>query len=57
MGSVPPARQEIRVRFLGWEDPLEEDWQLITVFLPGESPRTEEPGELESMGWQRVRHD
>ena len=27
------------------------------VFLPGESPWTEEPGELQSVGWQRVRHD
>ena len=25
-------------------------------FLPGESPWTEEPGELQSMGLQRVRH-
>ena len=25
-------------------------WQPIPVFLPGESPRTEEPGELQSMG-------
>ena len=27
------------------------------VFLPGESPWTEEPGVLQSMGLQRVRHD
>ena len=27
------------------------------VFLPGESPWTEEPGRLQSMGSQRVRHD
>ena len=26
-------------------------------FLPGESPRTEEPGGLQSMGWPRVRYD
>ena len=32
--------------------------QLPTaVFLPGESPWTEEPGRLQSMGSQRVRHD
>ena len=29
----------------------------IPVFLPGESPWTEEPGGLQSMGLQRVRHD
>ena len=27
------------------------------VFLPGESPRTEEPGGPQSMGSQRIRHD
>ena len=27
------------------------------VFLPGQSPWTEEPGELWSMGSQRVRND
>ena len=28
---------ETRVRFLGWEDPLENEWQPTPVFLPGES--------------------
>ena len=32
-------------------------WQPSPVFLPGESPWTEEPGGLQSMVWQRVRHD
>ena len=32
-------------------------WQPTPVFLPGESPWTEEPGRLQSMGSQRVRHD
>ena len=27
-------------------------WQPTPVFLPGESPWTEEPGGLQSMGWQ-----
>ena len=31
--------------------------QHTPVFLPGESPWTEEPGWLQSMGSQRVRHD
>jgi len=31
--------------------------QPTPVFLPGESPGTEEPGGLLSMGLQRVRHD
>ena len=31
--------------------------QPTPVFLPGESPWTEEPGGLQSMGSQRVGHD
>ena len=31
--------------------------QPTPVFLPGESPWTEEPGGLQSIGSQRVRHD
>jgi len=45
------------VRFLGWEVPLEKGWLPTPVFLPGESPWTEEPGRLQSMGLQRVGHD
>ena len=33
----PPAMQEMRVRSLGWEDPLGERMQPTPVFLPGES--------------------
>ena len=29
-------------------------WQPTPVFLPEESPRTEEPGGLQSMGLQRA---
>ena len=33
-------------------------WRQPTpVFLPGEAPRTEEPGRLQTMVSQRVRHD
>ena len=54
----PPVMQETWVRSLGWEDPLEGGaWQPTPVFLPGESPWTEEPGRLQSMGLQRVRHN
>ena len=31
--------------------------QPTPVFLPGESPRAEEPGRLQSMGSQRAGHD
>jgi len=39
-----PAAWETWVRSLGWEDPLEERaWQPTPVFLPGESPWTDQP--------------
>ena len=51
-----PAMQKTWVRSLGWKDPLEEKWGPTPVFLPGESPWAEEPGELNSVGSQRVRY-
>ena len=37
--------------------PWRRAWQPIPIFLPGEFPWLEEPGGLQSMGSQRVRHD
>ena len=37
--------------------PWRKKWLPTPVFLPGESPWTEQPGELHSMGSQRVGHD
>ena len=34
--------------------PWRKSWKPTPVFLPGESPWTEEPGGLQSMGSQRV---
>ena len=45
---------ETWVQSLGWEDPLRRAWQPTPVFLPGESPWTEELGGLQSMGSQEV---
>ena len=42
---------------LGWEDPLEKEMTTHSSTLAWEIPRTEEPGRLQSMGSQRVRHD
>ena len=53
----PPAMLETWVRSLGWEDSLEEGMQPTPVFLPGESPWTEEPGGLQFRWSQRVGHD
>ena len=39
---------------LGWEDPLEECMATHSSILPGESPWTEEPGGLQSMGHKEL---
>ena len=52
-----PAVQETWVQSLGREIPCERAWQPTPVFLPGESPWTEEPGRIQSMGLQRVGHN
>ena len=52
-----PAVQETRVRSLGWENPLEKEMATCSSILAWEIPWTEEPGGLQSMGSQRVRHD
>ena len=41
---------------LGWEDPLERGMATHSSVLPWEIPWTEEPGELQSLGSQRVGH-
>ena len=52
-----PAMQETRVRSLGWEDPLEKEMATQSSILAWRIPWTEEPGGLQSTGWQRVGHD
>ena len=49
-----PMMWETRVLSLGWEDPLMEDMTPPPIFFPGEFPRTEESGEVQSMESQRV---
>ena len=48
---------ETWVQFLGWEDPLEKEMATHSSILAWEIPWTEEPGGVQSMGLQRVRHD
>ena len=48
--------QEVLVRSLGGEDPLEEGMAIHSSILAWRIPWTEEPGGLQSMGLQRVRH-
>ena len=49
----PPAMQEMQVRYLGQEDPLEEEMATHSSILALEIPWTEEPGGLQSMGSQK----
>ena len=51
------ALQETQVQSLGWEDPLEKGMATHSSILDWRIPWTEEPGGLQSMGSQRVRHD
>ena len=47
----------MQVQFLGWEDPLEEEMATHSSILARRIPQTEEPGELQSLELQRVRHN
>ena len=49
--------QETWVQSLSREVPLGEEMETHSSILAWEIPRTEEPGGLQSMGSQRVRHD
>ena len=52
-----PAKKETQVQFLDWEDPLEKGMATHSSILAWRITWTEKPGELQSMGLQRVGHD
>ena len=52
-----PVMQKAQVQSLDLEDPLERGMETHTSVLAWRIPWTEEPGELSSMGLQRVGHD
>ena len=58
---MAPTMQATRILSLGWEDPLEKgmdrEGNTHSSILAGRIPWTEEPGGLQSMGPQRVRHN
>ena len=57
---LPPVQEAAqRPGFSPWvgKIPLRRAWQPTPVFLPRESPWTEEPGGLQSVGSQRVGHN
>ena len=51
-----PVIWETRVWSLGWQDPLEKELTTHSSTLAWEIRWTGEPGRLESVGSQRVRH-
>ena len=51
------AMQETRVLSLGQEDPLEKEMAAHSSTLAWRIPWTEEPGGLQSVESQRLRHD
>ena len=56
----PPAMQETQetwVGFLGQKEPLEEEMANYSSILAWRILWTEEPGRLQSLGSQRVRHN
>ena len=52
-----PAMLETWVRYLVWEEALEQEMATHSSTLAWRIPWTEEPGGLQSMGSQRFGHD
>ena len=55
-GKELPSMQETWVQFLGQKDPLEKEMETNSN-TDWEIPQREDPGGLQSMGLQRVRHN
>ena len=51
------AVQDTQAQFLGREDSLKKGMSTHSSILAWRIPWTEEPGRLQSMGLQRVRHN
>ena len=56
-GKVSAYSEGIRVRSLGREDPLEKEMATHSSTLAWKIPGKADPGRLQCMGSQRVRHD
>ena len=52
-----PATQVTWVQFLGQEDTLEKGMATHSSIIAWRIPWTEEPGQLQSTGSQRIKHD
>ena len=55
--KCPPPMRETRIQSLGREDPLQKEVATHSSTLAWRIPWMEEPGRLQSRGWQRVGHD
>ena len=55
--KILPAMQEAWVQSLAWEDPLEKEMVTHSSTFAWKIPWTEEPGKLQSMVSQRIKHD
>ena len=51
------AMRETQVWSLGWEYPLEKEMEIHSSTIAWKIPWTEEPGQLHSVGSQRVGHN
>ena len=49
--------RETQIQSLGQEDPLEKEMAIHSSTIAWKIPWTQEPGRLQSMGLQRVRHN
>ena len=49
--------QQMQLWSQNWEDPLEKEMAIHSSILVWKIPRTEKPGELQSMGLLRAEHD
>ena len=56
-GEESTCRCRKRIGSLNWEDSLEEEMAIHSSILAWRIPWTEEPGGLQSIGLQRVRHN
>ena len=52
-----PAMQETKLQSLGWDDPLDREMATNSSILAWRTLWTEEPGGLQSMELQRIRHE
>ena len=56
-GKESASMQETQVQSLNWEDPLGKGMVTYFIFFAWRIPWTDEPGRLQSMGFQRIEYN